>query len=54
LLDSPSTTSAVTYTIVVRLASGSGTLYYNRTANDGNFDSLERGLSWLTVMEVSG
>ena len=54
LLDSPSTTSAVTYTMVVRLASGSGTLYYNRTVNDGNYDSIERGLSWLTVMEVSG
>ena len=54
LLDSPSSTSAVTYTMVVRLASGSGTLYYNRTVHSGNYNSLERGLSWLTVMEVSG
>ena len=53
LLDSPSTTSAVTYTMVVRLASGSGTLYYNRTVNDGNSDGIERGLSWLTAMEVA-
>ena len=53
LLDSPSTTSAITYTMVARLASGSGTLYYNRTVHAGNYDSIERGLSWLTVKEVS-
>ena len=54
LLDSPSTTSAITYTLQVRAATGSRTVYYNRNVNDGDYNlSTERGLSWLTVMEVS-
>ena len=55
LIDSPSTTSAVTYTLIVRAATGSRVLYYNRNANDGNYNlSTERTLSWLTIMEVAG
>ena len=53
LLDSPGTTSAITYTLQCRAATGSRTVYYNRTINESDNASSERGLSWLTVMEVS-
>tara|TARA_R100000773_G_scaffold11061_4_gene10216 strand:+ start:838 stop:1410 length:573 start_codon:yes stop_codon:yes gene_type:complete len=53
-LDSPATTSAVTYKIKVRThEGGSGTYYYNRTVLDNNANHSDRGLSWITVMEVS-
>ena len=53
-LDSPNTTSAVTYKIKVRQnEAGSGTYYYNRNVRDNNANHSERGLSWITVMEVS-
>ncbi len=54
-LDSPNTTSAVTYTVQAGMNSNnSGTYFYNRTVQDIDsvYDS-ERGLSWITVMEVS-
>ena len=53
LLDSPATTSAITYTLQCRAATGSRTVYYNRTTQDLDQAGYERGLSWLTVMEVS-
>ena len=53
LLDLPGTTSAITYTLQCRAATGSRTVYYNRTINESDNASSERGLSWLTVMEVS-
>ena len=52
-LDSPSTTSAITYTVQIACQSASTTYYYNRTLEDGNYDSRERGLSWITVQEVA-
>ena len=53
-LDSPSTSSAVTYTIKVRQnEGGSGNFYYNRTVRGDNNNHSEYGLSWITVMEVS-
>ena len=54
-LDSPNTTSAVTYTVQAGMNSNnSGTYYYNRTVQDTNSQyDYERGLSWITVMEVS-
>ena len=54
LVDSPSTTSAITYTIQMRKPSTSSTFYYNRTVGTTDSSSYERGLSWLTAMEVSG
>ena len=54
-LDSPSTTSSVTYHIQIgRSESGSQTFHLNTscTANDYPYD--ENGLSMLTLMEVSG
>jgi hypothetical protein len=53
LLDSPSTTSAITYTMVVKTATGTFNLNYNKTVSDADNSSHERGLSWITVMEVS-
>ena len=53
-LDSPNTTSAVTYQIQVQCQEGgTGVYYYNRTVRDDNNYHSERGLSWITVMEVA-
>tara|TARA_R100000278_G_scaffold13370_1_gene14147 strand:+ start:434 stop:1009 length:576 start_codon:yes stop_codon:yes gene_type:complete len=53
-LDSPNTTSAVTYTVQVgSMEAASGTWFYNRTVTDSDNSYSERGLSWITVMEVS-
>tara|TARA_B100000131_G_scaffold314248_1_gene350801 strand:+ start:500 stop:1084 length:585 start_codon:yes stop_codon:yes gene_type:complete len=54
-LDSPNTTSAITYHIQIgRSESGNQTFHLNTscTANDYSYD--ENGLSMLTLMEVSG
>mgnify|MGYP003151243369 FL=1 len=51
-LDSPNTTSAVTYTVQIGNNEGTGTYYYNRSVDDGNYSSRERGLSWITVQEI--
>ncbi len=55
LLDSPSTTSAITYTFQVNSTQlSSKTFYYNQTVNTGNAVDNERGLSWITAQEISG
>ena len=52
-LDSPSTTSAITYQIAVNNNSGSTrTLYINRTEDDTDAIGTIRGISTITVMEV--
>ena len=55
-LDSPATTSAVTYDC--RLShghnGGNRTMYLNRSHNDTNADQDSRNVSTITVMEVSG
>ncbi len=55
-LDSPSTTSAVTYTIQVTYdnAGGSGTYYLNRQVTDTDAAANGRFVSWITLMEVAG
>ena len=50
-LDSPSTTSAVTYTFQL-FYNGSATFYVNRTVTDSDSLAYERGLSYITLMEV--
>ncbi len=52
-LDSPSTTSAVTYKIQTR-TQGAGTIYINRSDTDQNNSTSGRFTSTITVMEVSG
>jgi len=51
-LDSPSTTSAITYKIQWKAEQATG--YLNRTGADGNLAGYPRTASSLTVMEVSG
>jgi len=52
-LDSPNTSSAITYTVQVGNNEQNSTWYYNRTGNTANAATREVGLSWITVMEVS-
>ena len=52
-LDSPETTSSLTYSIVCRRVLGSGVVYVNRNALDGNDSSNGRVASSLTVIEVA-
>ena len=50
-LDSPSTTSAVTYTIQ-HTSHGSDIFYLNRSADTNDQDAYEDGISWITLKEV--
>ena len=53
-LDSPSSTSALTYQIKGTLGSSyNGTFYFNRTQNDTDADYGGRSKSSITVMEIS-
>ena len=51
-LDSPSTTSAVTYTIQ-HTSHGRDRFYLNKTEDTNNQDAREDGISWLTLKEVA-
>lgn len=51
-LDSPATTSPVTYSVQIRVESG-GTLYVNRNDSDSNASTTPRTVSTLTIMEVT-
>jgi hypothetical protein len=53
-LDSPSTTSQITYTVNFESRPISGTLYTNRTVDDGDATSYERSASTFVVMEIAG
>lgn len=51
LLDSPSSTSAITYAAKIKVSTGTG--YWNRSARDTNNSSYDgRTVSQITVMEV--
>ena len=50
-VDSPSTTSAITYTIQ-HTSHGSNRFYLNKTEDTNNQDAREDGISWITVKEV--
>lgn len=50
VLDSPATSSAITYRTQLASASASYTIYVNRRAASNN----KHGNSWLTVMEIEG
>jgi len=51
LLDSPSSTSAITYAVKVKVSTGTG--YWNRSARDNNASAYDgRSVSQITVMEV--
>jgi len=54
LIDAPSTTSAITYTVQVNSTqTNSVTFYYNRSVNDSDAIDYERGLSWITAQEIA-
>ena len=52
-LDSPATTNAVTYTVQIRCNSANAEWNYNRSGDDNDNVDYDRGMSWITVMEVS-
>ncbi len=58
VLDSPATTSAVTYTgqVIVGGNGGGGSyvVYINRSAGDANSNGYTRGVSSITVLEIAG
>ena len=51
-LDSPATTSAVTYKMQIKM--NAGTAYVNRTAADSDTADYPRLASTITLMEVAG
>ena len=52
--DSPNTTSAITYAVSFNSTSGADTIYLNRTKNDADTASYERGVSILIAQEIGG
>jgi S-formylglutathione hydrolase FrmB len=53
-LDSPSTTSEITYSVKGRIHYNSGTMYVNRDQNDDNYSYAKRSSSNIIVMEIAG
>jgi hypothetical protein len=54
-LDSPATTTAISYTIRLHNSGNSTqTLYVNRSGTDGSLTQLSRAISTITLMEVAG
>jgi hypothetical protein len=53
-LDSPSSTSALTYQVEARRGSSDTTIYINRSEADSNDANHSRGASSITLMEVAG
>jgi hypothetical protein len=52
-VDSPASTSALNYVVYAKQTVGSTqTLYVNRLASDTNNSNYERGVSWITLMEI--
>ena len=52
-LDSPATTSAITYTVQIAPNYNSGNLYINRYTNDTDAAYIPRTVSTLTIMEIA-
>jgi hypothetical protein len=50
-LDSPSTTSAITYTIQ-HTSHGASSFFLNRSSDTDNQDAREDGISWIVLKEV--
>ena len=54
-LDSPSSSTAVTYAIYGKTSNSNGSLYINRSGRDNNDPTYDgRSISTLTIMEISG
>ena len=52
-LDSPSTSSQITYKVKWRIVDTGHTLYLNRTGQDNNSAAYHRSVSSLTAMEIA-
>jgi hypothetical protein len=52
--DTPNSTSALTYQVVVSAAATSSTLYINRTVGSSTAGGYERGTSSITLLEIAG
>ena len=52
--DTPNSTSALTYQVVVSAAGTSSTLYINRNVGNSTASGYERGTSSITLMEIAG
>jgi len=52
--DSPSTTSQITYTVNFDDVYANTTLFTNRTEDDSDSTTFERGVSTFVVMEIAG
>ncbi len=53
-LDSPSTTSQITYKVRIANTAGTGNAFVNRTENDENGSGMPRYASTITLMEIAG
>jgi hypothetical protein len=53
-LDSPATTSAVTYQVLINAGDGSGTMFINRPSSDGDNNNGSRTSSTVVLMEIAG
>ena len=52
-VDAPATTSTITYRLYVRQAIGSNrTTFINRLEIDSDNETKERGVSWMSLMEI--
>ena len=54
VLDSPSTTSQITYKVRIANTAGTGNAFVNRTENDENGSGMPRYASTITLMEIAG
>jgi len=52
VLDSPNTSSQITYKMQIANTAGGGLCYVNRTENDSNDSGMPRCASTITVMEI--
>ena len=52
-LDSPASSTAVTYSVAVTMGGSSGTLYVNRGDDDTDTAGRSRGITTLTLIEVA-
>ena len=52
ILDTPATTSALTYKIQIKSNDATGTAYVNRAETDNDSAAFSRGFSSITVMEI--
>ena len=50
IIDTPSSTSQLTYNIKVKV--GGGTMYINKVENPDNVSARPRGISTITLMEI--